>query len=63
MYCTLYQTYQNLLSIQILMTRLDKLSQSHPFKVDPVTQGPEGDAKEETERSSELGDEGSPRED
>ena len=42
-------------------TMLDKLSQSHPYKVDPVPQGHEGDAKEETERSSELGDERSPR--
>ena len=61
MYCTLYQTFQNLFSIQTFITTLDKLSQSHPYKVDPIPQGHEGDAKEETERSSELGDERSPR--
>ena len=57
MYGTLQQTFQNLFSIQTLITTLDKLSQSHPYKVDPILQGHEGDAKEETERSSELGEE------
>ena len=44
-------------SCQTLITMLDKVSQSHPYKVETIPQGHGGDTEEETERSSELGDE------